>query len=254
MCSFDISNMYTNIPTETLPNITQNIMDASLVNADHIRHIISLMKTVLRQNYFQHEKEIFLQTEGLAMGAPTSSILSEVFLQHLEHNRICKILVENDIVAYFRYVDDILIIYNAHKTEIANVLVLFNSLHPKIKFTSELEEDNKINFLDLTLHRLPTGVFASIYRKPTAFGNLIHFESCHPLEHKLAGINYLVNRIAVYPIPESEKEKETRISQQIANNNRYPHIDIAKLVKDKLKSHSKRENNLEVENKAVTKK
>jgi hypothetical protein len=88
MCSFDISNMYTNIPTEALPSIMQNIMEASLVNTDHIRHVISLIKTVLRQNYFQHEKEIFLQTEGLAMGAPTSSILSEVFLQHLEHNRI----------------------------------------------------------------------------------------------------------------------------------------------------------------------
>jgi hypothetical protein len=106
----------------------------------------------------------------------------------------------------------------------------------------------------LTLHRLPTGVFASIYRKPTASGNLIPFESCHPSEHKLAGINYLVNRIVAYPIPESEKENEICISQQIANNNGYLHIDVAKLVKDKLKNHNKRENKPEVDNEAVTKK
>jgi hypothetical protein len=119
----------------------------------------------------------------------------------------------------------------------------------------ELEEDMKINFLDLTIHRLPTGVYASIYRKPTASGSLIHFESCHPFEHKLAGINYLVNRIAFYPIPVQEKEIETRISQQIINDNEYQHIDIAKLVKDRLlKSNSWCEGNVGEDNKNNIKK
>jgi hypothetical protein len=36
------------------------------------------------------------------MGAPTSSILSEAYLQNLEHNSIFKILMEQKIVAYFR--------------------------------------------------------------------------------------------------------------------------------------------------------
>jgi hypothetical protein len=93
-----------------------------------------------------------------------------------------------------------------------------------------------------------------IYRKPTASGSLIHFESCHPPEHKLAGINYLVNRIAFYPIPVWEQEKEIRISQQIVDNNGYQHIDIAKLVKDRLKSNSRCERNLDVDNKSITKK
>jgi hypothetical protein len=50
------------------------------------------------------------------VGALTSSILSEVYLQSLEHNSIFKILMEQKIVAYFRYVDDILIIYDKNKT------------------------------------------------------------------------------------------------------------------------------------------
>jgi hypothetical protein len=189
------------------------------------------------------------------MGAPTSSLLPEVFLQNLEHNSICKILVENKVVAYFRYVDDILIVYDKQQTDITHLLALFNNLHPKLTFTMELEEDMKVNFLDLTIHRLPAGVYVSIYRKPTASGSLIHFESCHPLEHKLAGINYLVNRIAFYPIPVWEKEKEIRISQQIINSNGYQHIDIAKLVKDRLlKSNSRCERNLGEDKKGIVKK
>jgi hypothetical protein len=80
------------------------------------------------------------------MGAPTSSILSEVYLQNLEHNIIYNILVEQKIVAYFRYVDDILIVYDKQKTNISHMLYLFNNLHPKLKFTMESEEDMKINF------------------------------------------------------------------------------------------------------------
>jgi hypothetical protein len=171
------------------------------------------------------------------MGAPTSSILSEIFLQFLEHSKICKILIENKIIAYFRYVDDILIIYDTHKTNIANVLDMFNNLHPKIKFTSELELDHKINFLDITICRLPNEICVSIYRKPTASGYLIPYESCHPSQHKMAGIYYLINRIVEYPISEVEREKEIRMCQHIANINGYRHIDIAKLVRQKLKNH-----------------
>jgi hypothetical protein len=41
------------------------------------------------------------------MGASTSSILSEVFLQHIEHTAIYDILARNKILGYFRYVNDI---------------------------------------------------------------------------------------------------------------------------------------------------
>jgi hypothetical protein len=174
--------MYTNIPTEALPSMLLNMMKAQSMDIEYSRHILSLVEIVLRQNYFQHGKEIFQQKEGLAMGAPTSSILSEVYLQNLEHNSIFKILMEQKIVAYFRYVDDIMIVYDRNKTNISHMLDLFNKLHSKLKFTLELEED-MINFLDITIHRRPTGVYASIYRKPTASSSLIHVDSCHPIEH-----------------------------------------------------------------------
>jgi hypothetical protein len=47
MCSFDISNMYTNIPTETISDIIQGIIYASSANTDHIKHINSLMNMIL---------------------------------------------------------------------------------------------------------------------------------------------------------------------------------------------------------------
>jgi hypothetical protein len=40
---------------------------------------------ILKQNYFYHGEKTITQTDGLAMGAPSSSILSEVFLQHIKY-------------------------------------------------------------------------------------------------------------------------------------------------------------------------
>jgi hypothetical protein len=137
LCSFDISSIYTKIHTDVLPNILQNVMEAQSVDTGYIRHILTLVQVVLGQHYFRHENELFQQIEGLAMGAPTSSLLSEVFLQSLEHNTIYDILVEHKIVAYFRYVDDILIVYDNQETDIAHMLSLFNNLYPNLTFTME---------------------------------------------------------------------------------------------------------------------
>jgi hypothetical protein len=88
------------------------------------------------------------------MGAPTSAILAEMFIQHLEHTEIINILQESQIIDYHWYVDDILIIYNTHITNIDDILNKFNSIHHKIKFAIEIEEDSKINVLNLSINWL----------------------------------------------------------------------------------------------------
>jgi hypothetical protein len=39
-----------------------------------------------------------LQTDGLHVGAPTSALLAQIFLQYLEHNKMYNILQENNII------------------------------------------------------------------------------------------------------------------------------------------------------------
>jgi hypothetical protein len=64
-------------------------------------------------------------------------------MQYLEHSGIYDILVHHQITAYFRYVDDILIIYINNKTDIIKTIEAFNQLQPSLKFTMELENKNK---------------------------------------------------------------------------------------------------------------
>jgi hypothetical protein len=103
-----------------------------------------------------------MRNEGLAMGAPTSSIFAETFIQYLELNHIIKILKKHHIIDYYRYVDDILIIYNYEHTNIQDTLQDFNNVHPNIQYTMETQINNKLNYLDIAIEII-NDILISIY-------------------------------------------------------------------------------------------
>jgi hypothetical protein len=67
-------------------------------------------------------------------------------------------------------------------------------MQPTMNFTIEKEHHESINFLDLKTHLKSKNLQISIYRKPTQTDIIIPNSSCHPYEHKLSGINYLINK------------------------------------------------------------
>ena len=189
--SFDISNMYSNIPTGELIAILSDSCITNNVDDMTKKEIMKITQTIISQNYFQFQDTIYLQKEGLAMGASTSSILSEIYLQHMENTTVPELLEKHIIKGYFRYVDDILLVYIDNPTSIHNVLDEFNNLTPKLKFTLEEEQNNQINFLDITIKKNHKGLSFDIYRKPTTTDIIIPTDSCHPNEQKNSGYQIL---------------------------------------------------------------
>jgi hypothetical protein len=83
----------------------------------------------------QFKQQYYKPTDGLAMGAPTSIILTETSIQHMEHKPIYPVLIKHQIIGYYRHVDEILIIYDQKKTNIDKTLIGFNKQQIDIKFT-----------------------------------------------------------------------------------------------------------------------
>jgi hypothetical protein len=88
LASFDITNLYTNIPVSETLNILEKLLIKQQTPKDHITEIIDTLKVITQQNYFVHNNKFYIQEEGLPMGSPISSVLAEVFLQHIEETRI----------------------------------------------------------------------------------------------------------------------------------------------------------------------
>jgi hypothetical protein len=122
------------------------------------------------------------------MGAPSSGLVAEIFLQHLEHLHLPQLTHKHKIINYWRYVDDILIAYDPSHTNIQAILQDFNSKHTNLQFTAETETGNNINYLDVSIHRSPKCLKISIFRKPTFTDTIIPYTSNHPTQHKYATI------------------------------------------------------------------
>ncbi|CAH8847754.1 unnamed protein product [Trichobilharzia szidati] len=99
-----------------------------------------------------------------------------------------------EFMLYKRYVDDTLIIGNNSKS-IENFITLFNHIHPNIRVTSELESNNKLGFLDITMTRRDDGTIQrSIFRKQTWSGQYLHFNSFVPIQYKRSLVKCLFSR------------------------------------------------------------
>jgi hypothetical protein len=231
--------MYTNIPKVESINIVNSITENNYeIDKNAQKEIMHILGTVLEQNYFQVDQEYHKQIDGLAMGAPTSLVLAEIYIQHMEDTQIYPILRKQQIVAYYRYVDHILVIYDQSKTNINYTLQEFNKLQSTINFTIEKEQHESINFLDLTIHRKGKNLQFSIYRKPTQTDIIIPNNSCHPYELKLSAINYLLNRLHVYPITEKAKDIEENTIKNIQQNNGYDRHLVKKSPQKRKKKYT----------------
>ena len=156
------------------------------------------------------------------MGAPSSGLIAEIFLQHIEHLHLAHLTHRHRIINYWRYVDDILLAFDPNHTNIQAIVHDFNAIHPKLQFTAETERDNTLNYLDISIHRTPTDIKTSIYRKPTFTDTIIPYTSNHPTQHKYATVKFLYNRLNTYDLEKAEHEHELNIIHNILHNNSFP--------------------------------
>ena len=163
------------------------------------------------------------------MGAPTSSIISEIFLQEVDET-ITKIIKKYDTSGtYYRYVDDAIYISQNNGINTQQIINEINNIHNKLKFTIEEEHDNKLNYLDVTISKSNNKFTYSIYRKPTQTDLIIPNKSIHPYQHKMAAFYSMLHRMLKIPMNSIEQNKERNIIKQLAKANGYHNKTIDKI-------------------------
>jgi hypothetical protein len=73
--SHGITDMYSNIPVTKTKHILDNILQLNHTDTKIKSKLLDWYETITQQNYFHHDTTL-TQTYGLAMGAPSSSIIS----------------------------------------------------------------------------------------------------------------------------------------------------------------------------------
>jgi len=247
MASFDVENLYTNVPVKfTLELVKRNLTDNSGLDSETISEIMKLLTIVCEQNYFYFNGKYYLQEEGLAMGSPLSSILSEIYLNHIENEHIFsdRNKWRDKIIFYKRYVDDTWAIVNCNARQLKLLQQYLNNISPKLKFTLEIEENSSINFLDLTIYKTGNKLTYNIYRKPTVTSHTIHASSYHPQQHKMSAYISMVDRLLKVPMSPENYEKERTTIKFIAMSNGYDINMVDKLISKRKKKNSQLDSTL----------
>ncbi|CAL8107370.1 unnamed protein product [Orchesella dallaii] len=238
--SFDVESLFTQVPIKETLEITKQLLQEkpawrNICKLDE-EDVIELLELCMTETNFQFRNNYYRQNEGMAMGSPISPIMAEIFMQHLETTKISQI---QDLKNWLRFVDDGYGQVNRRKLEY--VKDQLNNIHPKIKFTMEVENTNNhsLPFLDILVTRKEDGSFGhQIYRKPTHSDKYLHFTSAHPLCHKISAIDSLHYRALKLSDAENLKDELNHIKQTFIANGYPGYMVDASLQKMKIRVDS----------------
>jgi hypothetical protein len=216
MVTFDIKDLYVNIPIEEALKITEQQLLKN--DKQKTKHIMTILHTILKQNYFEYQDKIYHPSTGVAMESPISGIIAEIILQHIENRHIKQLLDSKIITFYTRYVD-IFIIYDTNRTTTDEMQTYIDHIHKNIKLTPTFDDNTQINFLQILITRKKNELSVSIYRDPATTDITINYISNHPMEQKMAAYRYFISRMMTFPLDKENKRKEWNTICKIAHNN-----------------------------------
>ena len=183
--SIDVVSMYTNVRQAEAIDCVCNALDRTnytySVTKPPSEYIRKLMELILGRNCFQFGNKFFLQKIGCAMGSTASPEICDITLHDLEKTILTQ---AEHILTWWRYRDDILVIYNSTLENFKKLIDTMNQMHPTLKFTFEASETS-INYLDLTIFKgqrfRTSGILdTKVYTKPTETYQYLHKTSSHP--------------------------------------------------------------------------
>ena len=230
LLSLDVTSLFTNIPLQLVLDSLDKRFD-SIHNKCKIPfvEIVECTKFLFANTFFSFNNNYYRQIEGTPMGSPISPLFANMVMDDLETNCLSTLKEKHNVnpLLYFRYVDDTIMCIN--KKHIDLVVKTFNSYNNRLQFTYEIEQENKINFLDMTLIRHNNTIITDWFNKPTSSGRLINFLSNHPTRQKINIVYNLVDRAISLSHKQFHKKNLDSVFRILQNNN-FPRNFINRFV------------------------
>ena len=171
--SYDVVNLYPSVPIDKsidviLGQLKNDYEDFRRRTKLTLKDIHLLIELCVSECYFIWDNFIWKLLNSGPIGLSIMVILSESYLQHIEHQSLETALIHQICPKSFkRYVDDSHARFQ-NKNNSEKFLNILNNQDPLIQYTIEYENNEKeLNFLDLTIKNNKSKKYEfKIYRKP----------------------------------------------------------------------------------------
>ena len=180
-----------------------------------------LLVLAMEETCFIFDGKLYKQCDGVSMGSPLGPVFANSFLAYHEKIWLDECPDEIKPIKYRRYVDDIFVLCRdrEHHEKFKEYM---NSKHENISFTDELEENNRLSFLDVAVTRTDDGFTTNLYRKGTFSGVFTNFFSFISIQFKSCLVSTLLFRC--YHLTSSSQlfHKEVERLRGILAKNSFP--------------------------------
>ena len=185
----DVTALYTNMRIDLILKSVQEAFAANPAPRRPDSEILELLELTLRNNDFEFAGEVFLQTVGTAMGKTYAPSLANLYLQQFDKQAKTGYHIKPHL--YYRFLDDIHLIWPSTREDLVLYEQFLNSLIPGIKISFTVRE-SFIEFLDTTVYKALRSdghweLRTKVYFKPTDTHQLLHSQSAHP-KHTCQGV------------------------------------------------------------------
>ena len=181
LVTFDVSSLYTNMHLQRIMDIVRKTFEEFPDPKRPTHTLLQLLNVILHNNDFTFDNQTYLQTTGVAMGLGAAPSLADMYMTHFDHIAMTGFHILPKY--YFRYLDDIFLIFPGSVEDLNQYSNFLNKIIPGIKLEVQYNQD-KINFLDLTIYRHISGNQNTLqtytYFKDTDTHTLLHRQSYHP--------------------------------------------------------------------------
>lgn len=194
----DVTSFYTNIPPQECAKVIAGAWDlychSSSISSSAI---LSMVRFVMDNNFFAYQGQTFRQIKGLAMGTSCAPVLANIYAAYFE--RKARIVHQEGVLLYVRYIDDILCLFQGTKKAAARFAEVFRLGHLEVRWSvSSLRNE----FLDIELIRgnqqLGLRVCETrLFRKELNKHLYIPWSSAHPLHVKKGFVKAELTRLAI---------------------------------------------------------
>ena len=135
------------------------------------------------ESFFIYDGKFYEQCDGLAMGSPLGPTLANVFVCHFENIWFENCPAHFKSIVYRQFIDDTFLLFQS-KDHVEKFKIYLSKQHKNLTFTSEVEENALLSFLDITISYENNKFVTLVYCKLTFKDIFTSFESFLPNTHK----------------------------------------------------------------------
>lgn len=229
LVSFDVVSMFTNISTELAIRIIKK--KRSIIESHGgipFELVERIMKFLLNEcAFFTYGNKTYRQKNGLPMGSPTSPLIANIVMSDLMETQRSKFTRAPKFI--YVYVDDT--IGGIHKDHIVQTLATLNAYDNRINFTIEIENEGKINFLDMTLMRRGEKIATNWFKKPYASDRLLNYLSTHKHSTIINVAKAHIRTVLQLSDADFFNENRNHIMDRLRANN-FPEMEIIRIMQE----------------------